>query len=116
MAPRVQRAANAPLAVLALLLLLLLQALALVAGGPPTPEERAPSRCPLCDSSVFGYCSEKLLHDYCCCHSRYDPEPLPYQCRYADCSFLHANSCKEHKLIAECCCNRIFFQYLKSLA
>uniref|UniRef100_A0A1B0ASZ8 Uncharacterized protein n=1 Tax=Glossina palpalis gambiensis TaxID=67801 RepID=A0A1B0ASZ8_9MUSC len=23
--------------------------------------------CPLCDSSVFGYCSHKLIHDTCCC-------------------------------------------------
>lgn len=26
------------------------------------------SRCPLCDSSVFEYCSHKLLHDACCCN------------------------------------------------
>lgn len=25
-------------------------------------------RCPLCDSSVFEYCSHKLLHDGCCCN------------------------------------------------
>nr|CAI5829752.1 unnamed protein product [Callosobruchus analis] len=29
---------------------------------------------------------------------------VPYQCYYADCSFLHANSCSEHKLISACCC------------
>ncbi|KAF5292772.1 hypothetical protein FQA39_LY13817 [Lamprigera yunnana] len=60
--------------------------------------------CPLCDSSVFSYCSEKLFHDSCCC-SPYDPYyPLPYQCQYADCGFLHANTCKEHELITACCC------------
>lgn len=26
------------------------------------------SNCPLCDSSVFEYCSHKLLHDACCCN------------------------------------------------
>ena len=27
--------------------------------------------CPLCDSSVFSYCSDKLLHDACCCLKPY---------------------------------------------
>ncbi|XP_050315877.1 uncharacterized protein LOC126750343 isoform X2 [Anthonomus grandis grandis] len=62
-------------------------------------------RCPICDSSVYGYCSEKLFHDSCCCSDPNDPyDRLPYQCQYADCSFLHANSCREHKLISACCC------------
>ncbi|XP_046401565.1 uncharacterized protein LOC124167630 [Ischnura elegans] len=65
-------------------------------------------RCPLCDASVYPYCSEKLLHDACCCLDPLDT-PLPHQCVYADCSFLHANSCKEHKLITACCCNRGYF-------
>ena len=29
---------------------------------------------------------------------------LPPECRLADCSFLHSNSCYEHKLITACCC------------
>nr|XP_018915622.1 PREDICTED: uncharacterized protein LOC109043045 [Bemisia tabaci] len=61
--------------------------------------------CPLCDSSVYSYCSDKLLHDACCCLSPYDTE-LPYQCKFADCGFLHANSCNEHHLITSCCCNQ----------
>ncbi|XP_071454119.1 uncharacterized protein [Hetaerina americana] len=68
-------------------------------------------RCPLCDASVYPYCSEKLFHDACCCLDPIDT-PLPYQCRYADCSFLHANSCQEHKLITACCCTRAFL-YLR---
>lgn len=27
--------------------------------------------CPKCDSSVFGYCSDKLFHDSCCCSNPY---------------------------------------------
>ncbi|CAH1123782.1 unnamed protein product [Ceutorhynchus assimilis] len=62
-------------------------------------------RCPLCDSSVYDYCSEKLFHDSCCCNNPNNPyDQLPYQCQYADCGFLHANSCREHKLITACCC------------
>ncbi|XKL64060.1 hypothetical protein PGB90_004146 [Kerria lacca] len=60
--------------------------------------------CPLCDSSVYSYCSDKLLHDACCCLSPYETN-LPLQCKFADCSFLHANSCQEHRLITACCCN-----------
>nr|CAD7611987.1 unnamed protein product [Timema genevievae] len=30
---------------------------------------RGPYDCPLCDSSVYSYCSNKLLHDACCCIS-----------------------------------------------
>lgn len=30
-------------------------------------------RCPLCDSSVYGYCSDKLFHDSCCCHNPNNP-------------------------------------------
>ncbi|XP_030763436.1 uncharacterized protein LOC115887997 [Sitophilus oryzae] len=67
-------------------------------------------RCPICDSSVYGYCSEKLFHDSCCCNNPNNPyEQLPYQCQYADCSFLHANSCREHKLITACCCTNFLF-------
>jgi len=69
-------------------------------------------RCPLCDSSIYPYCSEKLLHDACCCTNSHD---LPYQCKVADCRFLHANSCREHRLIANCCCNDDYRAVLKSL-
>uniref|UniRef100_A0A8D8QVV2 Uncharacterized protein n=1 Tax=Cacopsylla melanoneura TaxID=428564 RepID=A0A8D8QVV2_9HEMI len=62
--------------------------------------------CPLCDSSVYSYCSDKLLHDACCCLSPSDTDDLPPQCGYADCSFLHANTCREHRLITACCCNQ----------
>ncbi|KAF4521818.1 hypothetical protein B566_EDAN012475 [Ephemera danica] len=31
--------------------------------------------------------------------------PLPSECQYADCSFLHANTCQEHSLITACCCS-----------
>lgn len=30
-------------------------------------------RCPVCDSSVFSYCSDKLLHDSCCCYVSTNP-------------------------------------------
>ncbi|KAK4884231.1 hypothetical protein RN001_000502 [Aquatica leii] len=60
--------------------------------------------CPLCDSSVFSYCSDKLFHDSCCCNEPNSYYPLPFQCQFADCSFLHANTCVEHKLITACCC------------
>ncbi|XP_018340763.1 PREDICTED: uncharacterized protein LOC108747661 isoform X2 [Trachymyrmex septentrionalis] len=71
-----------------------------------------PQRCPLCDSSIYPYCGEKLFHDACCCTDHYD---LPYQCKLADCRFLHANSCREHRLIANCCCNDDYRALLKSL-
>ncbi|GAB1861206.1 hypothetical protein CAJAP_02285 [Camponotus japonicus] len=70
-------------------------------------------KCPLCDSSVYPYCGEKLLHDACCCVDSHD---LPYQCRLADCRFLHANSCREHRLIANCCCSDDYRAVLKSFA
>lgn len=82
--------------------------------------------CPLCDSSVYSYCSAKLIHDACCCHGgkqtrfashlphRYQftvftslrlGAGLPFNCHAMDCSFLNANSCREHALIFTCCCN-----------
>ncbi|KAF7265172.1 uncharacterized protein LOC143196241 [Rhynchophorus ferrugineus] len=67
-------------------------------------------RCPICDSSVYGYCSDKLFHDSCCCNDPSNPyDQLPFQCQYADCTFLHANSCREHKLITACCCTNFLF-------
>ncbi|XP_029052231.1 uncharacterized protein LOC114880411 isoform X1 [Osmia bicornis bicornis] len=72
-------------------------------------------RCPLCDSSVYPYCGEKLLHDACCCTDSYIHD-LPHQCKLADCRFLHANSCKEHRLIALCCCNDDYRTLLKNLS
>ncbi|XP_050530836.1 uncharacterized protein LOC126899737 [Daktulosphaira vitifoliae] len=71
--------------------------------GSQSGLKRRPNRCPLCDSSVYSYCSDKLLHDACCC---LDPQDLPNECQFADCSFLHSNTCKEHRLITACCCNQ----------
>ncbi|XP_043476931.1 uncharacterized protein LOC122507968 [Leptopilina heterotoma] len=70
-------------------------------------------RCPLCDSSVYSYCGERLLHDACCC-TKTSNYQLPYQCQLADCSFLHANTCREHRLIANCCCSDEYRSVLKS--
>ncbi|CAG9800314.1 unnamed protein product [Chironomus riparius] len=56
------------------------------------------SGCPACDSSVYSYCDQKIFHDACCCGLN---QP---QCRYSDCSYLYANTCKEHQLITNCCC------------
>ncbi|XP_011181983.1 uncharacterized protein LOC105211967 [Zeugodacus cucurbitae] len=60
--------------------------------------------CPLCDSSVYSYCSQKMLHDGCCCDFPV-PQLRPPQCFYTDCSLLYAKSCYEHSLIKNCCCN-----------
>lgn len=30
-------------------------------------------KCPLCDSSVYSYCSDKLFHDSCCCYKPTNP-------------------------------------------
>ncbi|KAK2580229.1 hypothetical protein KPH14_012485 [Odynerus spinipes] len=70
-------------------------------------------KCPLCDSSIYPYCSEKLLHDACCCTNPYIHD-LPYQCKLADCRFLHAKSCREFRLIANCCCSDDYRSLLKS--
>ncbi|XP_046986527.1 uncharacterized protein LOC124556604 [Schistocerca americana] len=101
-------AVTAPLPLLLLLLLALAVGahLAAAASGPVGAEGRR--RCPLCDSSVYSYCSEKLLHDACCCSAPLG-EPLPYQCQFADCSFLHAKSCRDHRLITACCCTSVLF-------
>ncbi|EZA61574.1 hypothetical protein DMN91_003870 [Ooceraea biroi] len=83
-------------------------------GNYPFAPGYRPQKCPLCDSSVYPYCGEKLLHDACCCtESHHD---LPYQCRLADCRFLHASTCREHRLIANCCCSDDYRAILKSLA
>ncbi|KAI5748171.1 hypothetical protein M8J77_022601 [Diaphorina citri] len=76
------------------------------ARGPTAQGDAKRLNCPLCDSSVYSYCSDKLLHDACCCLSDSDADDLPPQCNYADCSFLHANTCREHRLITACCCNQ----------
>ncbi|XP_043865264.1 uncharacterized protein LOC6585865 [Drosophila mojavensis] len=59
--------------------------------------------CPLCDSSVYSYCSSKVEHDACCCiipgHQLH-----PTQCAIYNCSLLYAKSCYEHALIKNCCC------------
>ncbi|XP_025407993.1 uncharacterized protein LOC112681874 [Sipha flava] len=67
--------------------------------------KRRPNGCPYCDSSVYSYCSDKLLHDACCCLDPQDTD-LPNECQFADCSFLHSNTCREHRLITACCCNQ----------
>ncbi|XP_076297558.1 uncharacterized protein LOC143217309 [Lasioglossum baleicum] len=72
-------------------------------------------RCPVCDNSVYPYCGEKLLHDACCCTDPYIHN-LPYQCKLADCRFLHANNCREHRLIATCCCSDDYRSLLKTFA
>ncbi|XP_073950817.1 uncharacterized protein isoform X2 [Choristoneura fumiferana] len=66
-------------------------------AGPPG----AHPGCPLCDSSVYSYCSYKQAHDACCCENS---ASTPYSCRKADCKFLYANSCQEYNLISSCCC------------
>ncbi|XP_047033559.1 uncharacterized protein LOC124640022 isoform X3 [Helicoverpa zea] len=67
--------------------------------APPGPPGAHPG-CPLCDSSVYSYCSHKQAHDACCCSSVFNP----YNCGKSDCKFLYANSCEEHQLITNCCC------------
>ncbi|XP_020283894.1 uncharacterized protein LOC109854821 [Pseudomyrmex gracilis] len=79
---------------------------------PYYPFRPPQNKCPLCDSSVYPYCGEKLFHDACCCTDSHD---LPYQCKLADCRFLHANSCKEHRLIANCCCSDDYRTVLRIL-
>ncbi|XP_016925576.2 sulfur globule protein CV1 [Drosophila suzukii] len=70
--------------------------------GPP-PQQPG---CPLCDSSVYSYCSHKMVHDACCCDFPAGaPQLRPPQCLYYDCSLLYAKSCYEHALIKNCCCN-----------
>ncbi|XP_049877618.1 uncharacterized protein LOC126374888 isoform X2 [Pectinophora gossypiella] len=66
-------------------------------AGPPG----AHPGCPLCDSSVYSYCSHKQAHDSCCCENA---AYLPFSCRKSDCKFLYANSCQEYQLISSCCC------------
>ncbi|KAL4710200.1 hypothetical protein ACJJTC_005373 [Scirpophaga incertulas] len=65
--------------------------------GPPG----AHPGCPLCDSSVYSYCSYKQTHDACCCDN---PSYSPFSCRKSNCGFLYANSCQEYNLISSCCC------------
>ncbi|KAH8267121.1 hypothetical protein KR018_008333, partial [Drosophila ironensis] len=72
-------------------------------GYGPTPQQPG---CPLCDSSVYSYCSHKMIHDACCCDFPASaPQLRPPQCSYYDCSLLYAKSCYEHVLIKNCCCN-----------
>ncbi|EDW00299.1 GH11933 [Drosophila grimshawi] len=68
------------------------------------PSSGAGQVCPLCDSSVYTYCSHKMVHDACCCDFPVH-QPRPSQCVYFDCSLLYAKSCYEHALIKNCCCN-----------
>lgn len=103
-----------------------------------------PTGCPLCDSSVYSYCSSKAIHDACCCsgplgnvipvislivflrkklvnppkfYTDYSVVNLTlclptgfngaigFNCPITNCGYLHANSCYEHSLILNCCCN-----------
>ncbi|KAH8420404.1 hypothetical protein KR009_009904, partial [Drosophila setifemur] len=73
--------------------------------GPPQQQQPG-GGCPLCDSSVYSYCSHKMVHDACCCDFPASaPQLRPPQCSYYDCSLLYAKSCYEHSLIKNCCCN-----------
>ncbi|XP_032521612.1 uncharacterized protein LOC116773296 isoform X2 [Danaus plexippus] len=65
--------------------------------GPPG----AHPGCPLCDSSVYSYCSHKQAHDSCCCENS---AFSLFGCRNSDCKFIYANSCQEYHLITNCCC------------
>uniref|UniRef100_A0A182QN44 Uncharacterized protein n=1 Tax=Anopheles farauti TaxID=69004 RepID=A0A182QN44_9DIPT len=94
------------------------------------PQKRSLPGCPLCDASVYSYCDEKVYHDACCCGSINGAAPFGGGggfgggfggfgrqgfggpggfggggCGYQGCSFLFANSCYEHQLIVNCCCN-----------
>ncbi|XP_038104472.1 DEAD-box ATP-dependent RNA helicase 30 [Culex quinquefasciatus] len=89
------------------------------------PQRRALPGCPLCDASVYSYCDFKVFHDGCCCGTAngggyghggggggfgggFGGNGLGGYggCGYQeDCSFLYANSCYEHQLIVNCCCN-----------
>ncbi|XP_021712978.1 uncharacterized protein LOC110681489 [Aedes aegypti] len=77
---------------------------------------RALPGCPLCDASVYSYCDYKVYHDGCCCGTMNGGYGHGFSgvsngigyggCGYQeDCSFLYANSCYEHQLIVNCCCN-----------
>lgn len=66
-------------------------------AGPPG----AHPGCPLCDSSVYSYCSYKEAHDACCCER---DTGFSLSCRKVDCKYLYANSCQEYNLISSCCC------------
>ncbi|ALC49293.1 CG12540, partial [Drosophila busckii] len=77
-------------------------------GSGPQPgfgQQGIGQNCPLCDSSVYTYCSHKVIHDACCCDFTAAPQLRPPQCAYYDCSLLYAKSCYEHALIKNCCCN-----------
>ncbi|XP_053670753.1 zinc finger homeobox protein 3-like [Anopheles nili] len=94
------------------------------------PRTRSLPGCPLCDASVYSYCDDKVYHDACCCGSINGGAPYGGGgfggggfggggfgrqggfggpgyggCGYPGCSFLYANSCYEHQLIVNCCCN-----------
>ncbi|XP_037028339.1 uncharacterized protein LOC119068741 [Bradysia coprophila] len=65
-----------------------------------------PQGCPLCDSSVYTYCSNKMIHDSCCCNGPLGFNGgIGFNCPVTNCAYLHANSCYEHSLITNCCCN-----------
>ncbi|KAF6215855.1 hypothetical protein GE061_000190 [Apolygus lucorum] len=90
----------------AVFLILLAASVFACCEGAAAKDLKLSPNCPYCDSSVYSYCTDKLLHDACCCLDPYENQ-LPLECKLADCSFLHANSCRDHHLITRCCCNRI---------
>lgn len=91
------------------------------------PRTRSLPGCPLCDASVYSYCDEKVYHDACCCSingavpfgggggagfggfggfgRQFGGPGFGGGCGYQGCTFLYANSCYEHQLIVNCCCN-----------
>ncbi|XP_030382194.1 uncharacterized protein LOC115629779 [Scaptodrosophila lebanonensis] len=74
---------------------------AIYPGALPYPG--SPPGCPLCDASVYSYCSHKVVHDACCCD--FAGSGKPPQCLYYDCALLYAKTCYEHSLIKNCCCS-----------
>lgn len=108
------------------------------------PRTRSLPGCPLCDASVYSYCDEKVYHDACCCGSINGAAP-PYGggfggfggpgggfggpgggfggfgahggggCGYQGCSYLYANTCYEHQLIVNCCCNSPYEVKIKAI-
>ncbi|XP_055608255.1 uncharacterized protein LOC129755666 [Uranotaenia lowii] len=87
-----------------------------VASALLAPQRRALPGCPLCDASVYSYCDYKVFHDGCCCGTNsfgggfgggFGVNGIGYgSCgQQEDCSILYANSCYEHQLIVNCCCN-----------
>lgn len=39
-----------------------------IPNSPNGPQIDGRGGCPLCDTSVYSYCSDRLAHDACCCN------------------------------------------------